>query len=285
MAESIIEPVIEIEHLTLGYKNCRIINDINAQINAGEIIGIIGPNGAGKSTFLKTLRNLMPCLTGKVKFFGKDNTELSAKDFARIVAYLQQNTAPSFGYTAREIVLTGRYPYMKWWQEESDFDKQIADECMKYTGTLELAERSVNEVSGGQRQRILLAKVLAQQTPILFLDEPTTGLDVIYQEEFFRFAAELSKFGKTVLMVVHELNFAAKYCSRIFLIANGELLADGKPKEVFTEELLSRAYKTNVQVSYNPLNGNMEITTVQDYNKTFARNELLKRICLTDVEI
>ena len=92
MAESIIEPVIEIEHLTLGYKNCRIINDINAQINAGEIIGIIGPNGAGKSTFLKTLRNLMPCLTGKVKFFGKDNTELSAKDFARIVAYLQQNT-------------------------------------------------------------------------------------------------------------------------------------------------------------------------------------------------
>ena len=279
MAESIIEPVIEIEHLTLGYKNCRIINDINAQINAGEIIGIIGPNGAGKSTFLKTLRNLMPCLTGKVKFFGKDNTELSAKDFARIVAYLQQNTAPSFGYTAREIVLTGRYPYMKWWQEESDFDKQIADECMKYTGTLELAERSVNEVSGGQRQRILLAKVLAQQTPILFLDEPTTGLDVIYQEEIFRFAAELSKFGKTVLMVVHELNFAAKYCSRIFLIANGELLADGKPKEVFTEELLSRAYKTNVQVSYNPLNGNMEITTVQDDNKTFARNELLKRIC------
>lgn len=279
MAESIIEPVIEIEHLTLGYKNCRIINDINAQINAGEIIGIIGPNGAGKSTFLKTLRNLMPCLTGKVKFFGKDNTELSAKDFARIVAYLQQNTAPSFGYTAREIVLTGRYPYMKWWQEESDFDKQIADECMKYTGTLELAERSVNEVSGGQRQRILLAKVLAQQTPILFLDEPTTGLDVIYQEEIFRFAAELSKFGKTVLMVVHELNFAAKYCSRIFLIANGELLADGKPKEVFTEELLSRAYKTNVQVSYNPLNGNMEITTVQDDNKTFARNVLLKRIC------
>lgn len=279
MAESIIEPVIEIEHLTLGYKNCRIINDINAQINAGEIIGIIGPNGAGKSTFLKTLRNLMPCLTGKVKFFGKDNTELSAKDFARIVAYLQQNTAPSFGYTAREIVLTGRYPYMKWWQEESDFDKQIADECMKYTGTLELAERPVNEVSGGQRQRILLAKVLAQQTPILFLDEPTTGLDVIYQEEIFRFAAELSKFGKTVLMVVHELNFAAKYCSRIFLIGNGQLLADGKPKEVFTEELLSRAYKTNVQVSYNPLNGNMEITTVQDDDKTFVRKALLQRIC------
>lgn len=279
MAESIIEPVIEIEHLTLGYKNCRIINDINAQINAGEIIGIIGPNGAGKSTFLKTLRNLMPCLTGKVKFFGKDSTELSAKDFARIVAYLQQNTAPSFGYTAREIVLTGRYPYMKWWQEENDFDKQIADECMKYTGTLELAERPVNEVSGGQRQRILLAKVLAQQTPILFLDEPTTGLDVIYQEEIFRFAAELSKFGKTVLMVVHELNFAAKYCSRIFLIGNGQLLADGNPKEVFTEELLSRAYKTNVQVSYNPLNGNMEITTVQDDDKTLARNALLKRIC------
>lgn len=279
MTKPVDKPVIEIENLTLGYGKHCIVNNINAKITAGEIIGIIGPNGAGKSTFLKTLRNLMPRLAGSVKFYGKDSTAVTEKEFARIVAYLQQNVTTAFGYTAREIVLTGRYPYMKWWQGESEADKKLADECMEYTGTLELAAKPVNEVSGGQRQRILLAKVLAQQTPILFLDEPTTGLDMVYQEEIFRFAAELAKMGKTVLMVVHELNLAAKYCSRILLIGCGQLLADGKPDDVLTEELLSRAYNTDVEVSRNPLNGNLEISTKPDNDKTKARNTLLKKIC------
>ena len=155
------------------------------------------------------------------------------------------------------------------------FDKPMEE----YTGTRELAEKPVTEVSGGQKQRILLAKVLAQQTPVLFLDEPTTGLDMVYQEEIFRFARELALMGKTVLMVVHELNLAAKYCSRILLLGEGKLLADDTPERVFTEALLSRAYAADIAVSRNPLNNNLEITTRVDEASKEKDAALLKKIC------
>ena len=123
------------------------------------------------------------------------------------------------------------------------------------------------------------AKVLAQQTPILFLDEPTTGLDMVYQEEIFRFAKELAQMGKTILMVVHELNFAAKYCSRILLLGEGKLLADAAPEEAFTEELLSRAYDADIQVTRNPLNNNLEITTKVNAKEKAKETALLHKIC------
>ena len=140
-------------------------------------------------------------------------------------------------------------------------------------------DRPVTEVSGGQKQRILLAKVLAQQTPILFLDEPTTGLDMVYQEEIFRFAKELAQMGKTVLMVVHELNFAAKYCTRILLLGEGRLLADAPPAEAFTEELLSRAYKADISVVKNPVSGSLEISTKPKREGEAEEKSLLERIC------
>ena len=185
-----------------------------------------------------------------------------------------------FGYTGKDIVLAGRYPYMKWWKGESIADEELALKCMEYTGTRELAERPVNEVSGGQKQRILLAKVLAQQTPILFLDEPTTGLDMVYQEEIFRFSKSLTEMGKTILMVVHELNLAAKYCSRIILLGDGTVIADGKPDDVFTETVLSKAYHAPVRVirSHNT-NEIIEISTKEDSSRYQRDRELLELIC------
>ena len=196
------------------------------------------------------------------------------------MAYLQQNVETGFGYTGLDIVLTGRYPYMKWWESEKDNDKELARDCMSYTGTLDLAERPVTEVSGGQKQRILLAKVLAQQTPLLFLDEPTTGLDMVYREEIFRFARELANMGKTILMVVHELDLAAAYCSRIFLLGEGKLLADGTPGQVMTENLLSRAYEADISVEKNPKNGRLEITTRENPEAKQKEMDLLQKICL-----
>lgn len=276
------ETVIKLDNLTIGYESRDILKNINAEIHAGEIVGIIGRNGAGKSTLLKTIRGMLPKKSGKVFYFGKELEAYNEKELARKVAYLQQHVEVGFGYTGQDIVLTGRYPYMNWWQSETDKDKKLALECMAYTGTLELADVPVTEVSGGQKQRILLAKVLAQQTPILFLDEPTTGLDMVYQEEIFRFAREISKMGKTVLMVVHELNFAAKYCSRILLLGENGLLADDVPEKVFTEELLSEAYKTKISVTKNPLNGNLEISTKVDGEAQRKESELLKKICSED---
>lgn len=271
--------VIELKNLTIGYGERHVLSDVNATIKTGEIVGIIGRNGAGKSTLLKTIRGILPKHSGEVLFFDKKLEDYHEKELACKVAYLQQHVEVGFGYTGQDIVLAGRYPYMKWYESESEADKQLALDCMDYTGTLELADKPVTEVSGGQKQRILLAKVLAQQTPILFLDEPTTGLDMVYQEEIFRFAKELAQMGKTILMVVHELNFAAKYCSRILLLGEGKLLADAPPETAFTEELLSRAYDADIQVTRNPLNNNLEITTKVNAKEKAKETALLHKIC------
>ena len=274
------ETIIELKNLSIGYGNKSVLQDVNAKINKGEIVGIIGCNGAGKSTLLKTIHGLLPKQSGEILYFGRKLESFSEKELAREVAYLQQNVEVGFGYTGKDIVLAGRYPYMKWWKGESISDEELALKCMEYTGTKELAERPVNEVSGGQKQRILLAKVLAQQTPILFLDEPTTGLDMVYQEEIFRFSKALAKMGKTILMVVHELNLAAKYCSRIILLGEGTVIADGRPDNVFTEKILSKAYNAPVRVirSHNT-NEIIEISTKEDNGRCQRDKELLELIC------
>lgn len=274
------ETIIELKNLSIGYGNKSVLQDVNAKINKCEIVGIIGCNGAGKSTLLKTIRGLLPKQSGEILYFGRKLESFSEKELAREVAYLQQNVEVGFGYTGKDIVLAGRYPYMKWWKGESISDEELALKCMEYTGTKELAERPVNEVSGGQKQRILLAKVLAQQTPILFLDEPTTGLDMVYQEEIFRFSQALAEMGKTILMVVHELNLAAKYCSRIILLGEGTVIADGRPDNVFTEKILSKAYNAPVRVirSHNT-NEIIEISTKEDNGRCQRDKELLELIC------
>ena len=271
--------VLQVEKLQIGYGSRCVLKEASFSIGKGEIVGIIGCNGAGKSTLLKTIRGLLPKQGGSVRYFGKPLEEYGDKELATKIAYLQQYVELGFGYTGKDIVMAGRYPYMKWWERESEADAKLALACMEYTGTADLAERPINEVSGGQKQRILIAKVLAQQTPIIFLDEPTTGLDMVYQEEIFRFAKALAGQGKTVLMVVHELNLASKYCSRILLLGEGTLLADGAPLEVFTEELLSRAYEADICVERDEVNHNLHITTRMSQEAQIREAALLKRIC------
>lgn len=271
--------VIQVEKMNIGYGPHSVLRDVNFAIAKGEVVGIIGCNGAGKSTLLKTIRGLLPLQSGSVQYFGKPLQEYADKELATKIAYLQQHVEVGFGYTGKDIVMAGRYPYMKWWEREHDADEKLALACMAYTGTVDLADRPVTEVSGGQKQRILIAKVLAQQTPIIFLDEPTTGLDMVYQEEIFRFAKDLAEKGKTVLMVVHELNLASKYCSRILLLGEGTLLADGIPQEVFTEDLLGRAYKADICVERDEVNNNITISTRVSQEALLAKEKLLAAIC------
>ena len=271
--------VLQVEKLQIGYGSRCVLKEASFSIGKGEIVGIIGCNGAGKSTLLKTIRGLLPKQGGSVSYFGKPLEEYQDKELATKIAYLQQHVELGFGYTGKDIVMAGRYPYMKWWERESEADEKLALACMAYTGTADLSDRPINEVSGGQKQRILIAKVLAQQTPIIFLDEPTTGLDMVYQEEIFRFAKALAGQGKTVLMVVHELNLASKYCSRILLLGEGTLLADGAPQAVFTEELLSRAYKADICVERDEVNHNLHITTRMSQEAKNREAALLRRIC------
>ena len=253
--------MIRADAVYAGYNGRVILENVSFSVGEGEIVGLIGPNGAGKSTLLKTLRGILPMLSGTAMLMGDDINALAAKDFARRAAYLQQHVEMTFDYTARDIVLAGRYPYLSWWSQEKAHDLAIAEACMAYTGVSDLADNPLHAMSGGQRQRVLLAKVLAQQTPVLFLDEPATGLDIIYQEEIFRFCRELSAAGKTVLLVAHELSLAARFCSRLLLIGRGTLLADGVPKDVLTDGLLSQAYGAPVRVVENPLTRHAEVYT------------------------
>ncbi|WP_281539807.1 ABC transporter ATP-binding protein [Selenomonas noxia] len=253
--------MIRADAVYAGYNGRVILENVSFSVGEGEIVGLIGPNGAGKSTLLKTLRGILPMLSGSAALMGDDINTLDAKEFARRAAYLQQRVEMTFDYTARDIVLAGRYPYLSWWSQEREHDLAIAEACMAYTGVSELADNPLHAMSGGQRQRVLLAKVLAQQTPVLFLDEPATGLDIIYQEEIFRFCRELSAAGKTVLLVAHELSLAARFCSRLLLIGRGTLLADGVPKDVLTDGLLSQAYGAPVRVVENPLTRHAEVYT------------------------
>ncbi|QDR79089.1 ABC transporter ATP-binding protein [Sporomusa termitida] len=266
--------IVNVQALRAGYEKKIVLQDISFSAGQGELIGIIGANGAGKSTLLRTMRGLLPRQGGRVELLGREVGTIPEKALAKQVAFLQQAVEIGFGYTSKEVVAAGRYPYLSWWQGESPEDEKIIRESMEYTDVLSLADTPLANISGGQKQRVLLAKVLAQQTPILFLDEPMTGLDVVYQEEIFRFCQRLCHQGKTILLVVHDLSAAARFCSRLLLIGRGGLLADGPPTAVLTREHLSQAYGLPVQVVHNPVTGSVEVFAGLRRNK----NEQLPRV-------
>ena len=276
--------IIQVNDLTVGYdKGERILHDLNFSIQAGDFVGIIGKNGAGKSTLLKSMRGFLPLDKGEILLADRRVQDYSQRELARKIAYLQQQVELTFDYTVRDMVMAGRYPYKKWWQQQGDEDDRIIEACMKYTDVLDMAERPIRALSGGQRQRVLLAKVLAQQTPVLFLDEPAAGLDLFYQEQIFRFCRELSARGKTVVMVVHELNLADRYCSRLMLLRQGNVLADAAPQQVLTDELLSAGYGTAIHARRNPENGHADIYT-EELPLTSAKRELLDTIIGADYQ-
>ena len=276
--------IIQVNDVTVGYdKGERILHDLNFSIQAGDFVGIIGKNGAGKRTLLKSMRGFLPFDKGEILLADRRVQDYSQRELARKIAYLQQQVELTFDYTVRDMVMAGRYPYKKWWQQQGVEDDRIIEACMKYTDVLDMAERPIRALSGGQRQRVLLAKVLAQQTPVLFLDEPAAGLDLFYQEQIFRFCRELSARGKTVVMVVHELNLADRYCSRLMLLKQGNVLADAAPQQVLTDELLSAGYGTAIHARRNLETGHADIYT-EELPLTSAKRELLDTIIGVDYQ-
>lgn len=255
---------LKAEHIIVSREERTILKDCSFSVRGGEFVGIIGPNGAGKSTFLKAMRGIIRKDGGKVSLMGRDMDHLSEKETARLLAFMQQDTHVEFGFTGREVVMAARYPYLKWWQRESEKDRAIAEKYMAFTGTLPLADKLISEVSGGERQRILLAKVLAQETPVIFLDEPTASLDLVYQEDIFRRCLSLAEEkGKAVVMVCHDLTMAARYCTRLVMISHGTVAADGLPEEVLTAAHLRRSFGLESVVYTNALSGNLDLYTYE----------------------
>ena len=165
------EFILEARDISVSLGHRKILENCSLSAKQGEFIGIIGPNGAGKSTFLKAVRGMIPRSSGEILIDGKNENAMHDKEIARKIAFMQQEFRTSFSYTAKEIVMSARYPYLKWWQKEDLDDEKIAEKWMTYTGVIHLADKPVQTLSGGERQRVILAKVLAQETPVLFLDE------------------------------------------------------------------------------------------------------------------
>ncbi|MDY5481176.1 MAG: ABC transporter ATP-binding protein [Veillonella caviae] len=243
---------LDIQHISVSLEGQPIVKAASFGVHSGEFVGIIGPNGSGKTTLLKTLRGLYPIDSGSILWDGQALSHLKEKEIARQVAYMQQSIDISFDYEAQDIVMTARYPYLKWWQQEGLADKAIVEQVMKEVGVWHLRNCPIQSLSGGERQRVFLAKALAQQTDVLLLDEPTAALDLVYADDIFHEGRRLCEEGKTILVVVHDLELAAKYCTKLVLIAEGEIVAVGTPKEVLTADYLYRTFHLASAVYEDP---------------------------------
>jgi len=249
--------VLVIEDLSFYIEDNCILKGINLKIKKGEFVGLIGPNGAGKTTLLKCINGIYKG-TGNVNINGKDLKKLSSKKVAREVSLMHQNTIISFPFPCLDVVLSGRYPHLKRLQGESQEDYRIARKYMDYTDTLKFEARPITELSGGERQRVYFAKVLTQETELVLLDEPTASLDIAHEKEIFRYSCELSQSGKTVIAAVHDLKIASRYCTRLVLMKDGCIIADGSVEEVLTSENITRAYGVDALVYRNKISGQLD---------------------------
>ncbi|MGQ9628717.1 MAG: heme ABC transporter ATP-binding protein [bacterium] len=254
---------LSVEDLEYSYDRHKVLDGISFAARPGNFVGIIGPNGSGKTTLLKNLCGLLKPLGGVVLIDGEDISSLRPKHLAREMAVVHQDTGLDFAFSALEVVLMGRNPYLRRFQSEGERDLEIARQVMKLTDTLHLQDRKITELSGGERQRVILARALAQEPRILLLDEPTVHLDIHHQIGILNLIRKLNRLTKlTVIAVLHDLNLAAQYSDYLLLMNCGRIEASGTPPEVLTAENIKRVYRMDVIVSRNPLTGSPNIIPV-----------------------
>ncbi len=245
-----------LDHLNISYNNTQVLKSVTFDIHAGEFLGIIGPNGSGKSTLLKALSGVLTPSAGSIKLSDRDVSAIPGRELARRLAVVPQENPITFDYTVLEVVLMGRSPYLGRFQLEKSRDLEIATNALKRTNLLVLADRKIGELSGGERQRAMIARALVQETEIIFLDEPTSHLDINYQVEILHLARrENRENGKTVVAVLHDLNLASEFCDRLVMLKEGQVFASGKPDDVITAENVQKVYGTAVWIRRHPTSG------------------------------
>jgi iron complex transport system ATP-binding protein len=237
-----------------------VLHELDCSFTEGKIYGIIGPNGVGKSTLLHLLSGVDKAAKGEVLLAGEPIVSLPRKTLARKMAVLQQGGLPPVGFTVREVIGMGRYPYQSWLGNEESDPAEIIDEALEAMGLAGLQERRMDQLSGGERQRVALAKLMVQEPSIILLDEPTTYLDIGYQVQLLDTVRSWQRErGLTVIAVLHDLNLASLYCDELVVLHEGKIAAVGTPKEVLTTSLIEKVYETTTAIVPHPVTGMPQI--------------------------
>lgn len=244
--------MIRATDLTAGYDGKEVLHSLNITVEHSDFIGILGPNACGKSTLVKVLSGVLAPSSGSVEVGGLTPWRDDPARLAKIMAVVPQATRIPFAFTGREVVRFGRYAHVGRFSHLSEEDEAAVERALALTDTLELAERPITEVSGGERQRIILARAIAQDAPVLALDEATASMDAHRAIDAFDLLSELNDAGRTILAVLHDINLAALYCKRLIFMKNGKVAADGPVAEVFTKETIEAVYSTPVEVFTHP---------------------------------
>lgn len=243
--------LLNILGVTCGYGTSLVLKNANVQIASGDFAGIVGPNGSGKSTLLRTVSRVLKPLQGKVLLEEEDLYRMPAAEVARSMAVVAQDQGMDFPFTVRDVVMMGRLPHIKRFAGESARDLEAVARAMEFTDTQILSDRQINELSGGEKQRVLLARALAQEPRVLLLDEPTSYLDLNYQIEIMELLVRLRRdHGLTIIMVLHDLNLASRYCDYLLVVKEGSIHAIGSPHQVITAKMIKEVYGCDVSVEY-----------------------------------
>ena len=260
--------------LSFSYVTDPVLREVSLEVNPGEIVGVIGPNGSGKTTLVKVLSGVLSEYSGSVQVEGEEVCNLSHRQLARMVAVVPQETESALPFTTLEVVLMGRHPYSRGLSFDTAADIEIARWALERSGAAHLAARNIQRLSSGERQRVVFARALAQQPGALLLDEPTSFMDIRYQVELYDLVRGLAvEDGITVLTTLHDLNLAAEYCDRIYLIGEGCVRASGPTDEVLTYANLTEVFETDVYVDTNDLTGKLMVIPLSGR----ARDELSQR--------
>lgn len=243
--------MLEIINLSAGYSGQDILREFSLTLPEGSVTALVGPNGCGKSTLLKTLTGILP-YRGRILFHGKNLAELSGKDRAKQIAFLPQSR-PTPEITSEKLVLHGRFPYLSYPRRYGAADLQAAQDAMAQMNISHLAERTLPSLSGGERQKVYLAMLLAQGTPVIAMDEPTTYLDIAYKFDLMETVRDLAAEGKTLLVVLHDLDLAMNYAHQIAVMDNGAISLCGSPEEICASGVLERIF--HVRMGYTAESG------------------------------
>jgi iron complex transport system ATP-binding protein len=246
----LVPELLSMEAVTAGYDGGAVVREVTLSVRAGEVVGLIGPNGSGKTTLVRVASRALRPMAGSVRVAGTDPYAIPGRKAARLVAVVPQELAPTFSFTALEVVLMGRSPYLSPWGGGEPHDYRKAREAMEAAAVHHLADRPLEELSGGEKQGVVLAQALAQDAPVLLLDEPTTHLDLRHVVGIMETVMGLARDeGKAVLAVFHDLNLASGFCHRLVALDRGRVVAEGAPEEVVTRELLRDLYAVDAEVT------------------------------------